>query len=196
MHALRVLSGLGPCVSPARSCLPPFNAPFRRCAGVSLLRLRWFLYARGCGILTACPSMLALRADVRSRLTLNRLALFRNPWSYGEGVSRPLCRYLYLHLLFRRLQKVSRPSFTVGGMLPYQSSLWMSPRLRHRTYARLLSMRGHSTSELLRTLQMNGCFQANILAVSAAPPRYCLQLSPDFGALDGGLSCSSLGRGP
>ena len=72
----------------------------------------------------------------------------------------------------------------------------MIPRLRHRTYARLLSMRGRSTSELLRTLQMNGCFQANILAVSAAPPRYCLQLSPDFGALDGGLSCSSLGRGP
>ena len=43
---------------------------------------------------------------------------------------------------------------------------------------------------------MNGGFQANILAVTAAPPRYCLQLSPDFGALDGGLSCSSFGRGP
>ena len=43
---------------------------------------------------------------------------------------------------------------------------------------------------------MNGCFQANILAVLAIPPRYGLQLSPDFGALDGGLSCSSLGRGP
>jgi hypothetical protein len=70
------------------------------------------------------------------------------------------------------------------------------PRLRHRTYARLLSTRHRSTSELLRTLQMNGCFQANILAVSAAPLRYCLQLSPDFGALDGGLSCSSFGRGP
>ena len=57
-------------------------------------------------------------------------------------------------------------------------------------------MRDHSTSELLRTLQMNGCFQANILAVYAIPPRYCLQLSPYLGALDGGLSCSSLGRGP
>ena len=57
-------------------------------------------------------------------------------------------------------------------------------------------MRGRSTSELLRTLQMNGCFQANILAVCAAPPRYCLQLSPDFGALAGGLSCSSFGHGP
>ena len=57
-------------------------------------------------------------------------------------------------------------------------------------------MRDHSTSELLRTLQMNGCFQANILAVHAIPPRYWLQLGPHLGALAGGLSCSSLGRGP
>ena len=57
-------------------------------------------------------------------------------------------------------------------------------------------MQDHSTSELLRTLQMNGCFQANILAVLAIPPRYGLQLSAPFGTLADGLSCSSLGRGP
>ena len=88
------------------------------------------------------------------------------------------------------------PSSATTGMLPYQYLLLNIPRLRHRTYARLLSMRDHSTSELLRTLQMNGCFQANILAVQAIPPRYGLQLSPDLGALVDGLSCSSLGRGP
>ena len=136
----------------------------------------------------------ASRLPLRSRLTLIRLALIRNPWSSGEGVSRPLCRYLYLHLLFRCVQRVSRHAFARSGMLPYRYK--SIPRLRHRAYARLFSTRGRSTSELLRTLQMNGCFQANILAVSAAPPRYCLQLSPDFGALGGGLSCSSLGRGP
>ncbi len=59
---------------------------------------------------------------VRSRLTLNRLALFRNPWSFGEGVSRPLCRYLYLHLPFRHLHRVSRHGFADGGMLPYRST--------------------------------------------------------------------------
>ena len=53
-----------------------------------------------------------LRTGVRPRLTLNRLALFRNPWSSGEGVSRPLCRYLCLHLLFRHLQHASRHTFT------------------------------------------------------------------------------------
>ena len=63
----------------------------------------------------------ALRLLLRPRLTLIRLALIRNPWSFGEGVSRPLCRYLYLHLLFRHLQRVSRHAFSGGGMLPYQS---------------------------------------------------------------------------
>ena len=92
------------------------------------------------------------RVCVRSRLNLNRLALFRNPWSSGEGVSHPLCRYLYLHLLFHCLHSVSRRCFSGGGMLPYRSYFCKIPRLRHRTYARLLSMRGRSTSELLRTL--------------------------------------------
>ena len=54
----------------------------------------------------------ALRLPLRSRLTLIRLALIRNPWSCGEGVSRPLCRYLYLHLLFRDLQHGSRHAFS------------------------------------------------------------------------------------
>ena len=67
------------------------------------------------------------RICVRSRLTLNRLALFRNPWSFGEGVSRPLCRYLYLHLLFLILQRVSRLSFTGAGMLPYRSIFTVDP---------------------------------------------------------------------
>ena len=42
---------------------------------------------------------------------------------------------------------------------------------------------------------MNGCFQANILAVWAAGLRL-MQLSMHLGTLADGLSCSSLGRGP
>ena len=61
------------------------------------------------------------RGGVRSRLTLNRLALFRNPWSYGDEVSRLIYRYLYLHLLFSSLQDTSRYPFTATTMLPYQS---------------------------------------------------------------------------
>ena len=53
----------------------------------------------------------ALRLPLRSRLTLIRLALIRKPWPYGVGVSRPHCRYLCLHLLFRTLQRGSRHAF-------------------------------------------------------------------------------------
>ena len=53
-------------------------------------------------------------------------------------------------------------------MLPYQLQL----ALQIHSFgimldARLLSTPNRSTSELLRTLLMNGCFQANILAVKA-----------------------------
>ena len=53
----------------------------------------------------------ASRLPLRSRLNLIRLALIRNPGSFGGGVSRPPCRYLYLHLLFRILQRRSRRAF-------------------------------------------------------------------------------------
>ena len=135
------------------ACLArPFNALFGQCAHGSLLRLRCISLAPGCGILTACPSNKAYLLSLRSRLTPGRLASPGNPWSYGDGVSRPICRYLYLHLLFPKLQRVSRHAFTAVGMLPYQSYYRTIPRRRHRTYARLLSMQGRSTSELLRTL--------------------------------------------
>ena len=66
------------------------------------------------------PIESALRLPLRSRLTLIRLALIRKPWSSGEGVSRPLYRYLYLHLLFRKLHRRSNAGFYTVGMLPYQ----------------------------------------------------------------------------
>ena len=98
------------------------NALFRQRARVSLLRLS-VAAAAGGGILTASSIAFASRLMLRSRLTLIRLALIRKPWSYGEGVSRPLYRYLYLHLLFRRLHRASRRGFYAAGMLPYQSHM-------------------------------------------------------------------------
>ena len=99
--------------------LLPFNVRFRQHAGVSRLR-RSVAVNRGDGILTVSAIGIASRLSLRTRLTLIRLALIRKPWSYGEGVSRPLCRYLYLHLLFRSLQHASRHTFGGAGMLPYQ----------------------------------------------------------------------------
>jgi hypothetical protein len=43
------------------------------------------------------PIDYAFRPRLRGRLTLLRLALSRNPWTFGEGVSHPLCRYSCHH---------------------------------------------------------------------------------------------------
>ena len=91
----------------------------RRHAGVSLLR-RSVAATASDGMLTVSSIGTGSRLCLRARLTLIRLALIRKPWSCGEGVSRPLCRYLYLHLLFRSLQHISRYTFKGAGMLPYQ----------------------------------------------------------------------------
>ena len=97
-----------------------FNLLFRQQADVSLLRLP-ITNIRSNGILTVSSIGLSFRIILRARLTLIRLALIRNPWSFGEGVSRPLYRYLYLHLLFRRLQHTSRCAFAAlrNAPLPY-----------------------------------------------------------------------------
>ena len=51
------------------------------------------------------------RGTLRTRLTLIRLTLIRNPWSIGGQVSRLPYRYLCLHLLFSPLQQNSRLTF-------------------------------------------------------------------------------------
>ena len=104
----------------------PFNGLFRQPAAVSLLRPR-FTHTPSNGMFTVSAIRSASRLPVRSRLTLIRLALIRNPWSFGEGVSRPLYRYLYLHLLFPNLQRVSRHAFDDVGMLPYRLASKTSP---------------------------------------------------------------------
>ena len=105
-----------------RICLPistptPFNHLFRQMAGLSLLRLHIAPYLSN-GILTVSSIGSAVRLPLRSRLTLIRLALIRKPWSCGERVSRPLCRYLYLHLLFQTLQRRSRGAFCADWNAP------------------------------------------------------------------------------
>ena len=54
------------------------------------------------------PITYAFLPRLRGRLTLLRLTLSRNPWSFGERVSHPLCRYSCQHSHFRYLQGSSR----------------------------------------------------------------------------------------
>jgi hypothetical protein len=53
------------------------------------------------------PIDYAFRPRLRGRLTLLRLALSRNPWTSGEGVSHPLCRYSCQHSRFRSLHRMA-----------------------------------------------------------------------------------------
>ena len=116
---------------------------------LSLLRPR-FAQTTSNGILTVSSIGFAVRLRLRARLTLIRLTLIRKPLSFGEEVSHLLYRYLYLHLLFQKLQQGSSLIFRAAGMLPYH--LLLDPLLRYTVYARLLSTPNSSTSELLRTL--------------------------------------------
>ena len=54
------------------------------------------------------PIDYAFRPRLRGRLTLLRLTLSRNPWTFGEGVSHPLYRYSCQHSHFRYLHHPSR----------------------------------------------------------------------------------------
>ena len=128
----------------------PFNRPFRRTAAVSLPRPRVAPHGSD-GILTVSAIGIATRLSLRARLTLIRLALIRKPWSFGEGVSRPLYRYLYLHLLFHTLQNGSRHAFDAEWNAPLPI-LKVSHGFGNWFYTRLLSTPSSSTSELLRTL--------------------------------------------
>ena len=114
-----------------RICLPAsapnrFNALFRQRAGVPLLR-HPVAPETGGRIFTALPSGFASRLALRSRLTLIRLALIRNPWPFGGRVSRPPYRYLFLHLLFRCLQCRSRDAFCGLRNAPLPTRLLPDP---------------------------------------------------------------------
>lgn len=91
---------------------------------VSLLRPR-VTYHLSNGILTVSSIGIAFRLILRPRLTLIRLALIRKPESFGEEVSHPLCRYLYLHLLFLPLQNTLQYAFYADRNAPLPPNLWI-----------------------------------------------------------------------
>ena len=81
----------------------------------------------GTGILNRFAIAFAFQLRLRSRLTLIRLALIRNPWVFGGRVSHPSYRYSCLQFLCRPLQPSSQRTFGGIGMLPYHSALRQNP---------------------------------------------------------------------
>ena len=86
------------------------------------------------------------RVSLRARLTPGRLTSPGKPWAFGVRVSRPHCRYLCLHFLFRTLQPASRLTFGADRNAPLPllmesmvSAVCLMPVYHPRSCARLVS---------------------------------------------------------
>ena len=94
----------------------------------------------------------AFRPRLRSRLTLSRLALLRNPWAFGGRVSHsPFVTHASI-LTSQRSTAGLRRRFSALGTLPYHSSKLESVASVPCLSPVTLSAPDHLTSELLRTL--------------------------------------------
>ena len=72
---------------------------------------------------------------IRSRLTLRRRSLLRNPYAFGGKDSHLSFRYSYQHSHFPQVHQSFQTSFTPVATLPYPVHLSTQPRLRFRTLA-------------------------------------------------------------
>jgi len=79
------------------------------------------------------PIDYAFQPHLRGRLTLRRLTLRKNPWTFGENVSHILYRYLCQHSHFRYLQQTLRFTFTGLRNAPLPLTLSVNPHLRYMT---------------------------------------------------------------
>ena len=94
----------------------------------------------------------ACRPRLRSRLTLSRLALLRNPWTFGGGVSHPSFVTHASILTSHASTAGFRRRFAGMGTLPYHSSKLESVASVPCLSPVEFSAPDHLTSELLRTL--------------------------------------------
>ena len=76
------------------------------------------------------PIDYAFRPRLRDRLTLRRLALRRNPWTFGDSVFHTVCRYSCQHSHFRGLQELSRVSLRRLTERSATARLATHPKLR------------------------------------------------------------------
>jgi hypothetical protein len=81
------------------------------------------------------PIDYAFRPRLRDRLTLRRLALRRNPWTFGDSVSHTVCRYSCQHSHFQYLQELSRVSLrrlmersATASFDAHSFGSWLEPR--------------------------------------------------------------------
>ena len=109
------LKGKRICLSPQPTCFnvhPSGRGPYASASRLALTPLG------GTGILNPFAIAYASRPRLRTRLTLFRLTLNRNPWAYGGQVFHLPYRYSYLHFLFQMLHQSSRNRLQRGWNAP------------------------------------------------------------------------------
>jgi len=84
-------------------------------------RVKMRLNHHRCRIINLLSIACAGWHGLRSRLTLGRKSLPRNPWVCGGAEFHRPFRYLCLHPHFRNLHRQSPSGFNVSGTLPYQT---------------------------------------------------------------------------
>ena len=91
------------------------------------------------GNINPVPIDYASRPRLRGRLTLLRLALSRNPWTFGDRVSHPVCRYSYHHSHWRSLHRMAHAPASSTA-----SSLHRAMRASRRTQERRETLSRHA----------------------------------------------------
>ena len=71
------------------------------------------------------PIDYAFRPRLRGRLTLLRLALSRNPWTFGDRVSHSVYRYSCQHSHFRSLHRPSQVRLLSSIFRPAPTRRWV-----------------------------------------------------------------------
>lgn len=86
-------------------------------------------------IVRVVPIDYAFRPRLRGRLTLRRLTLRRNPWTFGDAVFHSVSRYSCQHSHFRYLQDASRLSLrrpTERSATACTHAMWCKPKASAR----------------------------------------------------------------
>src|SRR5207302_3941540 len=84
------------------------GTPSRPDQSIKVRQLSEFVTPHWLTNINVVPIDYAFRPRLRDRLTLRRLALRRNPWTFGDSVFHTVCRDSCQHSHFSSLHRLSR----------------------------------------------------------------------------------------
>ena len=151
------------------------GTPSRPDQSIKVRQLTEFVTTHWPTNINVVPIDYAFRPRLRDRLTLRRLALRRNPWTFGDSVFHTVCRYSCQHSHFRYLQ---RPSQVRLRRLTERSATAYTLRCTPKASARGLSPVTFSAQEpLFRPVSCYAFFKGWLLL---SQPPGCFGIPTSF----------------